>query len=152
MVPVTPDHPADVVNRKLLPALVADVLPSRNFLQNEQAYFVARVEEMTRLRVVGSTNDIALELFSKYLGIATLTACRHRLAHEWESLVPVTTAKLDYFAVQFEAVIRESGLAEAKATGILIEYFGPSLQTHTRRVEVRLFKTPKFEVAQVFEA
>ena len=152
MVPVTPDHPADVVNRELLPALVADVLPSRNFLQNEQAYFVARVEEMTRLRVVGSTNDIALELFPKYLGIATLTACWHRLANEWESLVAVEAAKLDYSAVQFEAVIRESGLAEAKATGILIEYFGPSLQTHTDRIEIRLFKTPRLDVAQVVEA
>src|SRR4030088_1359737 len=103
---------------------------------------------MTRLRVVGSTDDIALELFPKYLGVATLTAPRHRLAHEGERLVPVKTAKLDYSAVQFETVIRESGLSEAKATGILIEYFGPSLQTHTDGVEIRLFKIPKFDVAQ----
>jgi hypothetical protein len=126
MVPVAPDHPADVVNRQFLPLLVSDMLPSGNFLQGEQSYFVACVEEMTRLRIVGSANDIALELFAKYLGIATLTTPGHCLADEGESLVSVETAKLDYFAVQCEAMISELGLAEAKATGVLVEHLGPS--------------------------
>ena len=142
MVPVAPDHPGDVVDRKLLPSLIADVLPSGDLFQNEQTHLVAGVEEMTRLRVVGGADDIALELFPKYLGIATLTTPRHCLAREWERLVPVEAAKLDYFTVQLKAMISETGLPKTKATGILIEYLGPSLQTHANGVEIRLFKIP----------
>src|ERR1700680_1868208 len=80
MVPVAPDHAADVVDRKLLPWLIADMLPSRNFFQHQQARLVARVEEMTRLWVMGGADDIALELFPKYLCIATLTTPRPCLA------------------------------------------------------------------------
>ncbi len=142
MIPVAPDHPADVVDRKLSPSLIADVLPSGDFFQNEQTSLVAGVEEMTRLWIMGGADDIALELFPKYLGIATLTTPRHCLAHEWEGLVPVEAAKLDYFAVQLKAMISEMGLPKTKATGILIEYLGPSLQTHANGVEIRLFKIP----------
>jgi hypothetical protein len=127
MVPVAPDHPADVVDRKLLPSRITDVLPSWNFFQNQQARLVARVEEMTRLWVMGGADDIALELFPKYLGVTTLATPRHCLAHEWKRLVPVEAAKLEHFAIQLKAMIREMGLPKTEATGILIEYLGSSL-------------------------
>jgi hypothetical protein len=103
------------------------MLPSGNFFQNQQARLVARVEEMTRLGVMGGTDDIALELFPKYLCIATLTTPGHCLAHEWKSLVPVQAAKLEHFAIQLKAMIGEMGLPKTKAPGILIEYLGSSL-------------------------
>jgi hypothetical protein len=46
MIPVAANHAADVVDGDVLPGLVADVLPARDFFQHEEAEFVAGIEEM----------------------------------------------------------------------------------------------------------
>src|SRR5882724_276483 len=52
MVPVAADHSADVVDRDLFPRFVADMLPAGNFFENQQAHFIAGIEEVAGLRVV----------------------------------------------------------------------------------------------------
>ena len=37
MVPVTPNHAADVIDGNQLPGLITNVLPAGNFFQNEKA-------------------------------------------------------------------------------------------------------------------
>ena len=39
--------------------LIADVLPAGNFFQDEQADFVAGIEEMAGLRIVRGADDVA---------------------------------------------------------------------------------------------
>src|ERR1700756_5280052 len=69
MVPIAPDHASDVVNREKFPRLVADSLPTGNFLEDQKADFIACVEEVPRLRIVGGAYDIALQFVAKNISI-----------------------------------------------------------------------------------
>src|SRR5690348_2847052 len=99
MVPVTSNHAADVIDGDGLPWFVADVLPAGDFFEDEQAEFVAGIEEIWRLRVMGSSHNVALELPLQNISIATLTAGTHRLSHKREGLMPVQSAELDHLAI-----------------------------------------------------
>jgi hypothetical protein len=120
MIPVAADHAADVVDGDELPGLVADVLPAGNFLEDEEAYFVASIEEMAGLRIVRSANDVAMELVAEDARIAALCAAGHGLSDEGEGLMAVEAAELDDFAVQLEAVVSELGFAEAEGALVLV--------------------------------
>ncbi len=74
MVPVAANHAADVVDGHLLPFLVADMLPAGNLFKHQQADLVATIEEVAGLRIVGSADDIAMELLAQDVGILTLDA------------------------------------------------------------------------------
>jgi hypothetical protein len=52
MIPVSPDHPANVIDRNLFPGLWADVLPPWNFLEYQKANFIAAVKKVPGLRIV----------------------------------------------------------------------------------------------------
>ena len=64
MIPVAANHAVDVVDGDELPSFVTNVLPSGDFFEDEQAHFVAGIEEMAGLRVVGSSHDVAMELLT----------------------------------------------------------------------------------------
>ena len=113
MVPVATHHATHVVDRDILPGLVADVLPAGDFLKHEQADLVAGIEKVTRLRIVRCAHDIAVELLAQDLRITTLHPTRHRLANERKCLMAIETAQLDDLAVQREALIGEGRFAEA---------------------------------------
>jgi len=116
MIPVATDHAPNVVDGDILPGGVSDVLPARNFFQDEQADFIAGIKKMTRLRVMRGADDVALEFVTQDVGIAALRTAGHRLANEGKGLMPVEAAQLDDFAVELEAVIGELGFAEAETT------------------------------------
>src|SRR5437588_3498713 len=105
MIPIAANHAADIVNRFLLPCLIADVLPAGDLLKNEQAEFVAGVKEMTRLGIMRSTNDVALKLVAENLCVAALDAAGHRLPDEGEGLMTIQSAQLYDLAVQRKSVI-----------------------------------------------
>ena len=115
MIPVAANHARDVINRNVLPGLIADVLPAGNLFENEQSHLVAGVEKMARLRIVRCAHDVAVQLVAQDVGVATLRATRHRLANERKRLMTVEAAQLDDFAIQLEAVIGEFGVAETDA-------------------------------------
>src|SRR5260370_38716426 len=77
MVPVAPDHTPDVINRKLLPGFVANMLPSGNLFQHEESHFIAAVEKGARLWIVRWANSIAMHLVAEYLSITPLHSARH---------------------------------------------------------------------------
>src|SRR5207247_1222634 len=99
MIPVAPDHAADVVDRDPFPCLVANMLPAGNLLKHQQAELIASVQEVLRLRVMGGTHDVAVQLVSQNVSIATLPTARHRLADEGEGLMAIQTAPLDDLAI-----------------------------------------------------
>src|SRR5215467_7932292 len=92
MVAIATDHPAHVVDGKLLPGFVPNMLPARNLFQDEKTDFIAVVERMPRLWVVRGTDDVAFELVAQDLCIAALDAARHRLTDQWESLMAIKAA------------------------------------------------------------
>ena len=52
MVPVPADHAAHVINRQILPGLIADMVPTGNLFQHQKTQFIARVEKGRRLWIV----------------------------------------------------------------------------------------------------
>src|SRR5439155_11130090 len=121
MIPVAPDHAADVVDRDLFPCLVANMLPPGNLLKHQQAKLIASIQEVLRLRIMGGTNDVAVQLVSQDVGIAALYAPGHRLTNVGEGLVAVEAAQLDDLTIQFEAMVRELGLPKAEAARIFVQ-------------------------------
>src|SRR6266545_2432781 len=113
MVPVAPNHAPHVVDGDLLPRLVPDVLPARDFFQHQQTDLVARIKNVSGLRVVGRPNDISSKFVAKNVRVAPLRAARHRLPHAWKGLMTIKAAQLDDLAVQFESVIGKLRFAEA---------------------------------------
>src|SRR5438874_6544903 len=121
MIPIAPDHAADVVDRDLFPCLVANMLPRGNLLTHEQATLIASVQEVLRLRIMGGTDDVAVQLVSQDVGIAALYPPRHRLTNIGEGLVAVEAAQLDDLTIQFEAMVRKLSLPKAEAARIFIQ-------------------------------
>ena len=62
MVAILQHHFAHVVERLLLPGLVADVLPAGNLGEHEQTELVACVDEVLALRVVRGAHRVAAKL------------------------------------------------------------------------------------------
>ena len=79
----------------LLPFLVADMLPAGNLLKHEQADFVAAIEEVAGLGIVGGADDVAMELLAQDVGILALHARRHRLPNKGKCLMAIESAQLD---------------------------------------------------------
>src|SRR5205814_9233903 len=72
MVPVTANHTAYSVKRKIFPLPVSTVLPARDLFEHQEPKFIASIEKMRRLRVVGGADDIALGFLLANLGITPL--------------------------------------------------------------------------------
>jgi len=100
MIPVASNHAADIVDGDLFPCFIADVLPTGNLFEHEEANLIAAVEEVARLRVVRSAHNVAVELMAENVGILALHAGGHGLAHKGEGLVAVEAAQLDDVAVE----------------------------------------------------
>ena len=121
MIPVAPDHLLDILHGEVLPVFVADVLPAGDFLEHQQAVFVAGVEKMRRLRIMRRADDVAVQLLSQYPRIALLTSRRHRLADKRKRLMPIEAAQLQMFAVEVETFGRELRFAKTDAGFVLID-------------------------------
>ena len=144
VVPVAPDHLAYVANRDILPRLVANVLPARNLLENQQAQFVAGVEKRGRLRIVRSPHDIAVQFPPQDPGIPALHTRRHRAAHVGKRLVPVQAAQFHGLAVEHEAGGRVARLAEADSGVILVPRFSVR-KPHHHVVQLRVLQAPQVD-------
>ena len=148
MIPVAANHAADVIDRDQLPGLIADVLPARNLFENQQAEFVAGIEEMARLRIVRSADDIALELVAQDLGVAALRTGRHGLSDPGKSLMAVEAAQLDDFAVQLESVIGELRFAEAETARVFVEQLSSVTEANARRIQIAFIEVPELDSVQ----
>src|ERR1700735_3969210 len=100
MVPIATNHAANIVDRNFFPFLVANMLPSGNLLQDKQADFVAAIEEVSGLRVVGCADNIAMKVFAQNICIFALNARGHCLANKGKCLMPIEAAQLDNLPVQ----------------------------------------------------
>jgi len=89
MIPVAANHPPYSVHGDVLPGHVANVLPARDLLQNQETDLIARIEKVAGLRVVRGTHDIAMEILAQNERIAALHAGGHGLADPWECLMAV---------------------------------------------------------------
>src|SRR5690242_15380962 len=98
------------------------MLPARDFFEDQQADFVAGVEEVPRLRVVRSAHNVGFEFVLEDVRVAALAAAGHGLSDKGEGLMAVQTAKLDDFAVECEALVGKFGVAEADCAAVGVDY------------------------------
>src|SRR5208337_1132407 len=115
MIPIAPDHAAHIVDGNQLPWFIPDVLPAGDFFQDQQAHFIASVQEMPRLRVVRGAHNVALQLLAEDLRVSPLWAGRHGLPHKRERLMLVEPPQLDDLAIQLEAMVGKLGLPETNS-------------------------------------
>src|SRR5580704_13863320 len=151
MIPVAADHAGDVIDRDLLPRLVPNVLPARDLFENQQTQFVAGIEEVAGLRIMGCSDDVAPQILAQDARIAALRAARHRLADERKCLMAVKAAQLNDPAIQLEAVVRELRLPKTNRAAILIDQLGSVQQTRSDGIKIRVLEVPEFDPAEVVE-
>src|SRR6266508_5075636 len=151
MVPIAANHSLDIVNCKVLPFLIADVLPAGNFFQHQQTVFVARIQEMRRLRIVRRAHDIAFEIFAQNPRVPTLHARGHGLTDEGERLMAIQTAQLQVLAVEKETISREASLAKAYASFVLIDDALSLRQSHEHLIKPRPVDAPEIDVAKIIQ-
>src|SRR5215468_819367 len=121
MVPIAANHAPNIVNRDFLPLLVADMLPTRNFLEDQQTKFVACVQEIRRLRVVRCPHNVALEFPFQDVSIAPLPTGSHRLTNKRKCLMSVESAQFNDLPVEFETMIGEAGITKTEAAAIFVD-------------------------------
>src|SRR5205085_1780840 len=136
MIPVAADHRLDVLDGEVFPRLVADVLPARYLLEDEQPQLVAGIEKMRRLRIVRRADEVALEFVLENQSIAALPACGHRLAHEGIGLMPVETTQLDVSPVQMETLRRKARFTQAYAGYTMIKTFRARAQFSAHLIDL----------------
>src|SRR5262249_14170238 len=127
----------------------ADVLPARNLFEDEKTDFVAGVEEMPRLRIVGRAYDVAVEVVPKNMRVAPLRTGGHCLTNEGEGLMTIQPAQLDYLAIQFEAMIGELGITKADRASDLIDLPRSTPECHVHLVEVGMLEIPQLDRGKV---
>jgi len=59
---------------------------------HEQADLVASIEKVARLRIVGRTHDVAMEVLAQDVGVLSLNASGHGLTCKRKCLVTVQSA------------------------------------------------------------
>src|SRR5215471_18932839 len=100
MVPVATNHALDIVNRQILPAGIADVLPTRDLFQYQQSVFIASVKKVGRLRIMRSANNVAMEFVAQNPRVAALYARRHSLANEGKCLMAIEAPEFQMLTVK----------------------------------------------------
>src|SRR5205085_7101101 len=121
MVPITLNHLLDILEREILPIVIADVLPARDLFKDQQAIFITAVEELRRLRIVRSAHDVALEFFAQNPRVALLNSRGHRLTNVGKSLMTVQPTQLQMLSVQLKTFRRELRFTETDPRLILID-------------------------------
>ncbi len=144
VVPIALDHGGDIAHCQVLPVVFADVLPAGNLFEHEQAELIAGIQEMPRLRIVRSADEVEFQFFFEDHSITMLRACGHSATHVRKCLVAIQPTQLDVFAVQHETFGCEARLAKAD-TGA--EFVGSVFDDYV--VELRVGKAPKLDVAQI---
>ena len=99
----------------VLPVVVPDVLPARQFSEHQQTPSVALVQKILALGVVAGAHGGAVQLLLQNAGILPLQAFRCGIADVRVALVSVQAPQKGLFAVEVEAVCPELCGAEAKS-------------------------------------
>src|SRR3954447_10059363 len=97
---------------------------------------------MPRLGIMRCSYDVAFELITQDLCVASLGAPRHRLSHIRESLMTVESAQLNHLSIQLKSMICKLRLAKTKPPAIFVENLSASQEADPHRIKVPMFKVP----------
>src|SRR5579872_6870043 len=100
MIAVATNHVSYVLHNLILERSVANVLPSRRFLPNHEAEFVARIEKSWRLWVVRASHDVAVELIADDLRVLSHDTRGHSVTDVGVELVAIEAKESQAAAVK----------------------------------------------------
>ena len=114
MIAVLQEHLPQHLAGGVLPVVVPDVLPARQFSEHQQTPPVALVQKILTLGVVAGAHGGAVQLLLQNAGILPLQAFRCGVTDVRKALVPVQPPQEGLFAVEVKAIRPELRRAEAK--------------------------------------
>ena len=115
VIAVLQEHLSQHLAGDVLPVVIPDVLPARQFGEHQQTPPVALVQKIWTLGVVAGAHGGAVQLLLQNAGILPLQAFRCGIADVRVTLVPVQAPQKGLFAVEIEAIRPELCGAEAKS-------------------------------------
>src|SRR5215469_10000493 len=107
MIPVPPDHAANVIDRNLFPGLRTNMLPPRDLLQYQKSDLIAAVKKVPRLRIMRCPHNIAMQIFPQNHRIFALCPGAHGLPRKGKCLMTIQSPQLDDLSVERESVVRK---------------------------------------------
>ena len=114
VIAVLQEHLPQHLTGGILPVVVPDVLPARQFSEHQQTPPIALIQKILALGVVAGAHGGAVQLLLQNAGILPLQAFRCGVADVRVALVPVQAAQKGLFSVEVEAVRPELCRAETK--------------------------------------
>src|SRR5262249_23899674 len=120
VIPIPSNHLTNIANCEILPRSIANMLPPRNFLQNQQTDFIAIVKKMHGLWVMRRAHNVTLQLFFENECISSLYARWHGSSHVRKRLMPIKPAQFQRRSVQTKSIWSKAGVAEANARGVFV--------------------------------
>ena len=145
VVPVAPDHAGDIIHGRILPRLIADVLPPRNLFEHQQARLVAGVQKGGRLRVVRGAHNVALQFLAQHQGVARLHPRRHGAAGVGERLVAVQAAQLHVLAVEIKTGETRFPEPDPRAVSVAV------VEPRSHLVELGPAEVPQLDITEVLD-
>ena len=128
----------------VLPVVVPDVLPARQFSEHQQPPPVALVQKIRTFGVVAGAHGGAVQFFLQNAGILPLQAFRGGIADVRKALVPVQAPQKGLFAVKVEAVCPELRRAETKDHLFAVDGLSGCVQKLCRgMMQNRVFYIPR---------
>src|SRR5574344_758994 len=143
MVAILRHHVAHILHCLILPLLSADMLPSWNFGEYKQSYFIASVDKILTLRIVRRTHFVESELVLEDVRVFTLNVLWHCITDVRITLVAVESAQFYFFIVEIEAGAVKTDIPKAKTSRHHIDDLVLGIyKLGGEYVEDRMLKTP----------
>ena len=131
----------------VLPVVIPDVLPARQFGEHQQPPPVALIQKIRTLGVVAGAHGGAVQFLLQNAGILPLQAFRCGVADVRVALVAVQTTQKGLFAVEVEAIRPELCGAEAKRHLFAVDGLSGCVQKLCRgMMQNRVLSIPRLRV------
>ena len=142
VVPVLKNHLLGVLQLLIFPLDIADVAGARNLADDQEAKFIAAVQEGRRLGVVCRPNGVYAQLVLQNIRILNLHGIRHGVTHVREGLGSAEPPKLDFLSVQIEPVLPEFRFSESHPGNHGVHDFPFCQQFRPEIVQNRVIRFP----------
>ena len=113
MVPVSPNHPFQIILADLLELLISYVLPSWDLFKHKEPQSVAGIQEPFGLRVMGGSYQMDTKVLLQDLCIQLLHGFGHGVSHVGIALMPVQPSQFQLFSIEIESIFFEKRLTES---------------------------------------
>ena len=143
MISVLLYHVLHIAHCLIFPRLISDMLPARNLRKHQKTQFVAAIQKIMGLGVMGSSDRIQSQLLFQNIGIHPLHGFRHGISHIRITLMPVQPQKFYSLPIQVKAVSQKYRSPKTKWNHRFIYYRFPQKKLRLYFIQNRIVNIPK---------